>query len=188
MTCIVALKTKDKSVWMGGDRQSTAGTTIHILNQPKVVRNGSYLLGSTGTARYSQILAYGSIPPPPVKDDKRLYDFMVCDFANFVRQVMASFGHLEKYNEIREDSMGATLIGVHGRIFHLNCDFAVTETKDPYIAIGSGQDIAMGALAALTKVNMEPAKKLTIALTASEHHCVGISRPFDLLHLPKSVR
>ena len=63
MTCIVGLIDGNR-VWMGGDSAGVSGLDITVRSDPKVFRNGDFLIGFTSSFRMGQLLAFRLRPPP----------------------------------------------------------------------------------------------------------------------------
>ena len=54
---------------------------------------------------------------------------------------------LNSWPVLEDDKIGwCVLVGVQGRLFYVDDDFHVGHDIDPFIAIGSGSDFAMGAM------------------------------------------
>ena len=62
MTCIVGVVDNGK-VYMGGDSAGVGGLCIETRKQPKVFRNGDFLIGYTDSFRMGQLLQYKMSPP-----------------------------------------------------------------------------------------------------------------------------
>jgi hypothetical protein len=85
-------------------------------------------------------------------------------------------GFARKKDEQEEG--GHFLVGVRGRLFEIESDYQVGESLDGYAAIGSGDDVALGALFATHHLGMSPEQRLTLALEAAQHHITSVRAPF----------
>ena len=175
MTCIVGIEHKGR-VWLGGDSAGVAGLSITQRADAKVFTNGPFVMGFTSSFRMGQILRWKLEPPAPPEDNDYLECFMSTDFVTAVRTCLADNGWMAKKNE-REEG-GTFLVGVNGTLFCVESDFQVGLSHDGYMAVGCGDDLALGALHAT--VGRSPAYRLKAALLAAEHHSAGVSGPFTI--------
>jgi len=179
MTCIVGLIDNNK-VYMGGDSASVAGWDLQLRTDWKVFRNGPFLMGFTSSWRMGQLLRFKLEPPSLFKTDgtkKDIYQYMVTDFIEAVRDCLKAGGYATKINE--EERGGIFLVGIEGRLFFIDSDYQVGELLDGYTAVGCGDQIARGVLYA-TK-GKEPEWRIRLALEAAEHLSAGVRGPFVFL-------
>lgn len=99
MTCIVGLVDKGK-VYIGGD---SAGVNsfwdLTIRADSKVFINGPFIMGFTSSFRMGQLLRYKLKTPSRFKNDgtqKEIYEYMVTDFVDAVRQCLKDGGYASK--------------------------------------------------------------------------------------------
>ncbi len=175
MTCIVGL-IDGEDVYLGGDSAVTVGNEITPQRQPKVFRNGEFLLGSSGSARIKQLLCYSFTPPkrPFAKD---LESYMATDFLNALRRCFKDAGLARKISE-EESYYGSVLIAYRGRLFHLGSNYSMHEAHYGYDAIGNGSEIAKGALYATR--SLPPRERITLALEAAAEHVHYVRPPFTI--------
>lgn len=176
MTCIAGL-IEDGTVYMGGDSAGVAGYDLHIRADQKVFKNESYLMGFTSSFRMGQLLRFKLKPPSRFKTDgtkKELYEYMVTDFVDAVRQCLKDGGYAEKRNDVEQG--GTFLVGCEGRLFVIESDYQVAEMIDSYAAVGCGDTIALGVLYA-TKGH-PPEERIRVALEAAERYSAGVRGPF----------
>lgn len=173
MTCIVGLVDEGK-VYIGGDSAGVNGNWDLIVRaDPKVFRTGPFLMGFTSSFRMGQLLHYAFVPPPhPPELD--LYRYMTVDFINAVRDCLKSGGWAKKEGE--KEVGGIFLVGYRGHLFHVESDYQVGEALDGYMAVGSGDEVARGALYATQK--LPPMVRLRLALEAAERWNAGVRGPF----------
>jgi len=180
MTCIVGLVTK-QGVWMGGDSAGVAGYHLSVRADEKVFLNSGFLFGFTNSFRMGQVLRYG-FSPPKHHQGLDVYEYMVTEFIDAVRNRFRNTGYMAKDNE-REEG-GCFMVAYMGRLFTIYGDFQVGEECRAYSSVGCGEDIAVGALFAIHKMTgIEPAKAIRIALEAAEAGSAGVKRPFKVLFL-----
>lgn len=183
MTCIVGIEYRDergsRRVILGGDSAGVGGW-VHIHRaDPKVFSVGPYVIGFTTSFRMGQIIRYAALPEPPTDADVEVLDhFMATQFINAIRNALKEGGWAQKEKE-REDG-GSFLVGVRGAtLYRVDSDFQVGRSLDRYQAIGSGDEIALGALHATR--DLPPEQRVTLALEAAAHHSAGVSGPFTII-------
>jgi ATP-dependent protease HslVU (ClpYQ) peptidase subunit len=175
MTCIVAVKHEDHVV-MGGDSAGVAGLDIILRKDPKVFRNGNFVIGYTSSFRMGQLLRFKmKLPPVPRKMD--MFEYMVVHFTETARKTLKKGGY-SKVNNNQEDG-GCFLVAYQDRMFTIHDDFQVEERTDPYGAVGCGEAYALGALAAAP--DKDPTKMVTTALKVAEKFSGGVRGPFVIL-------
>ena len=107
--------------------------------------------------------------------------WVVCEFIPLVREQLRAHGALEVRK--REQVMnGVLLLGARGRLFCVFSDFAVCEPKEGYYAVGSGRDVALGALRTLAANGMFLRRSvngnLQNALETAEYYVPSVRGPF----------
>jgi hypothetical protein len=178
MTCIVGLA-QDGKVYIGADSAGVAGYSITARADGKVFRRGPYVLGFAGSFRMGQLLRYSvelPIPPAGLSDDD-LDAFMVVNFVEAVRAAMTEGGYT-RIKDGREEG-GCFLVGIHGRLFAIDSDFQIGRAHDTYMAIGCGDDLALGSLHGSDWMN--PPVRVRRALEAAAHHSAGVCKPFKVV-------
>lgn len=195
MTCIVGL-VHEHAVYIGGDSAGVGGWTITGRADAKVFRNGPFLIAYTTSFRLGQLLRY-AFTPPPQPADMDTFRYMVVDFINALRDCLKDGGYAKK--EAEQESAGHFLVGYQGRLFHIGADYQVGEMLDGYMAVGAGDDIALGVLYATSAFvpssplgpGIDPQVRVELALEAAAHHNMGVRAPFSIEVLsaePERVR
>lgn len=186
MTCCVGCVAPDRSVWMGADSAGIAGLDLTVRADRKVFRNGPFLFSITGSFRMGQLLRY-ALTPPAHPDALDTDYYMATTFIDAVRECFASGGYRRKDNGV--ETGGTFLVGYRGRLFRVCSDFQIGESIDQYDAIGSGGEVARGALYVANKPYLEfgPRDKLLYALHAAEQHSAGVRGPFHIESLSSSA-
>lgn len=173
MTCIVGLVDEGK-VYIGGDSAGVnGGWDLVVRADPKVFHIGPFVMGFTSSFRMGQLLRFAFVPPvhPPEVD---IYRYMTVDFINAVRDCLKTGGWAKKDSE--KESGGVFLVGYRERLFVIDSDYQVGETLDGYMAVGSGDQVALGALYAAQK--LPPLVRIRLALEAAERWNAGVRGPF----------
>jgi ATP-dependent protease HslVU (ClpYQ) peptidase subunit len=161
MTCIIGLVRED-TVWIGGDSVGSDEMRYDRADE-KVFKNGDYLIGFAGSYRLGQIAKITVFPEFPknfttiVKASKKSngkklaievhpmerQDIELWFIANFIPVLR------EAIKEEAGDERFEFIIAADKWLFVVESDYQAGMYKSPYIAIGSGSQIALGALAIL---------------------------------------
>jgi ATP-dependent protease HslVU (ClpYQ) peptidase subunit len=176
MTCIVGVVEND-IVWIGGDSAAVAGYEIHARADRKVFRNGPFLFGFTTSFRMGQLLHY-AFAAPAHPDDMDVERFMATTFVDAVRACLKQGGYARK--EAEQESGGVFLVGYRGRLFVVMNDYQVGELMAGYHAVGSGSNLALGALHATADLGLAPQERIIRALSAAEAYNSGVRGPFHI--------
>jgi ATP-dependent protease HslVU (ClpYQ) peptidase subunit len=169
---VIAALVHDGIAFMGADSAAiTEGTyDLMIRATPKVFRLGegadAVLVGVSGSSRWGTVLREYGGNYAPVKDMVR--------FAGMLQGMADEHGCLAGRAPLCVDAF--TLIVWRARIYLLTGSFAVLESHHPYMAIGCGDNIALGALYA--GQGACPRIRLQRALEAAEQFSAGVRRPF----------
>ena len=174
MTCIVGLKTKDR-VYIGGASASVSGWTRRTTAQPKVFRNGPFLIGYTTSFRMGQLLEH-QLAVPESPEGASDMSYMVNQFVEAVRKLLKERGFAKV--EANAESGGQFLVGFHDHLYSIGSDFQVGELAEGYDAVGSGADFALGAMAALDR--LAPARRIRRALEIAASFNMGVCPPFHV--------
>lgn len=178
MTCIVALLDKD-TLYMGGDSAGVAGLSITIRKDPKVFLNGHFLIGFTTSFRMGNLLRYKFKPLEQTAQQSDM-EYMVTTFIDTARTCFKENGFGDK-----EGSEGGTfLVGYRSQLYTIGTDYQVAIPADAYDAVGSGADLALGAMYANQKSKLTPEQRVIQALEAAATFNAGVAAPFYVLKLP----
>ena len=156
MTVLVGLRTPEGAV-IGADSQLNWGST-KIVGSKKLFELGRFFIGISGPARLGTLMLEAKARiarvTTPAKLSKLLKELIEGDDWK-----MDDISNGPKISEM------AVLVGVKstGQVFWIDGGFSVEEVPvGQFIALGSGDDVATGALAALDK--LEPKERVTRAL------------------------
>jgi len=180
MTCIVGLE-NNGTVWMGGDSAGTAGNMHQrVRKDKKVFVRGEFLIGFCGSFRMGQLLKHKLTLPLPQEGDDDV-SYMVNEFVNAVRACLDE----ENKNLGEEEKLTPYfLVGYRGKLYNIQGDYQVGQPEDGFDAVGSGADIAMGAMHASRSVK-NCKKRLQQALEASSRNNASVRPPFTIISLKK---
>lgn len=178
MTAVVGLIEK-KKIYIGADSAATDGRHGQaLLADAKVFDNGNMLFGVAGSLRMAQLIRY-SLVIPKHDHDVDLSRYMATSFIDGVRKVLLDGGHAFKANN-EEMQGGEFLVGYQGRLFHVQEDLAIIESVGPFSAIGSGGDLALGAMHVLYHTKHKPNDKIARALEAAAAFNASVRPPFSV--------
>lgn len=188
MTCIVAIK-HEGAVYIGSDAGAVdpSNYSMHVQDDPKSFKLSGeveMIIGYSGSWRAGQLIRY-SLTLPEHSPKKTDMAYIVTDVVDALMELLRSNNTLKKENE-KEETDADIVIGYRGEIYVVDGNFAVMKPMNGYVAIGSGGDIALGALYAsgLTQKKMSPKERLKLALEASATFTAGIMPPFNFVELP----
>ena len=171
----------DNKVWIGGDSAGVGPWfDLSIRADEKVFRNDEFLFGFTTSFRMGQLIRY-KFKPPKRFPDKDIFDYMVNDFIDELRRCLKDGGFSE--TDKGKETGGTFLVGYAGRLFVIEPDYQVHESVDGYNACGCGSSYVLGSLYSSRDVS-DPRARITIALSAAEHHSAGVRSPFVIESLP----
>lgn len=179
MTCIAAVvETKKSIIWMGGDAAATGGYGVSLVPNTKVFlhTDGNFIIGCAGSVRAANVIHYKMQLPEPNTDDVMAY--MVNGFVESLRDTLKTAGHAVKSDESEYTGV-QLLVGFQARLFSIESDYNVREVVTGYDSIGSGSDLALGALYAT--IGMTAKKRISLAMEAAVTHNAACRPPFSIL-------
>jgi len=189
MTCIVGFIEKDKVI-IGGDSAGVGGLSIHIRRDPKVFKTGPFIMGFTSSFRMGQLLMSSMFKPPHQKKTQSDYDFMVTTFIEAIKDCFDEGGYSQKYKD-GDDKGGTFLVGYKGELYMIESDYQVALNHDKFMAVGCGEELAEGAMFALTNSDVtypnDPKGIMTTALEAAAHFSGGVEAPFNFVEMTKKT-
>jgi len=80
-----------------------------------------------------------------------------------------------------EETGGQFLVALDDQLFTVQSDFSVSAGREPFSAVGSGEQVALGALWATERLQLAPAQRLLLALEAAESVIPSVRSPFYLM-------
>ena len=82
------------------------------------------------------------------------------------------------YTDCGRESGGVFLVGIGGRLFEAQDEFSFLEPSHGYAAIGTGGQVAMGALFATADCGFAPIAQMRAALLAAQEFTPSVREPF----------
>lgn len=170
MSCVIGLVDNGK-IFFGADGFATTedGERRPIYCN-KIFKNKEYLIGYTGSVRTGQLVepAYFDAPDN------------ISELAEALRQHLYALGCVATAEGGISMQTSNFLIAYKDKLYEILMDFQLNEVLGNFTAIGSGAAYAMGAMHVLDKAsNIEPIKKLELALQAASFFHTSVGPPFD---------
>lgn len=179
MTVVVGVRSKS-GVLLAADSQFSSPNVATMAKDSKTFSLTELVaIAYCGSGRLGQILTYHMndvLDDPPVQMDE--HEWAVRYFIEELRSVLEAQGHLYNRRGIEGIGWSAFLLAVRGRLFEVYEDFEVLENRLTFSALGSGDEVAIGAMSAIVtgrdrEAPMSDAKAEEVAsagvLAATEH-------------------
>tara|TARA_Y100000310_G_scaffold307018_1_gene348680 strand:- start:2092 stop:2664 length:573 start_codon:yes stop_codon:yes gene_type:complete len=179
MTCVIGFKDEDY-IYIGADSLGSNGITKTVRKDKKVFQKNDMLIGFSGSYRMGQIIQYKFVMPEHPKE-MDVDTYMRSIFIDTMIDCLTENGHTKI---IDNERFGASfIIAYKNRMFEIDEDYHVGESVEDYIAIGSGAEVALGAIIGILKYckDIKTSKLVTSALEASEEVSCGVGRPFVIM-------
>jgi ATP-dependent protease HslVU (ClpYQ) peptidase subunit len=125
-----------------------SGRTWVHPDMTKINRRGSFLIAGSGEVAPCDIAQHIWKPPVPDEKDKRnIYHFMITKAMPSLRECLKSNGYdFDAGDDKDTSSRFQFLMAVNGELFDIGDDLSVMRSADGYYGVGSGAQIALGAL------------------------------------------
>jgi ATP-dependent protease HslVU (ClpYQ) peptidase subunit len=180
MTCIAAIIDKNGVGHIACDSLGSNYRSGNIYVNRKIFAVGDMLIGFCGSYRMGQILQY-RLTLPVATVDQDLDGWMHVSFVDAVRDAFRDHGGMRiEHNE--EEASGVFLVVVGGRIFTVQEDLSLLESKDNFEACGSGEDYARATMnAAINHGLTDPQRILTEAIEAATKYIPSVGGEIHML-------
>lgn len=154
MTCIVAIA--GSPIYLAADslgstnysKQEYKNSKLAKLKTSRDLKDHSSIpvdigIGYTSSFRMGDLLSY-VFKPPTIGIDEDVREYLV---TAFIPKLIDCFD-TNHYSRTKDGSKfgGVFIVGLEERIFIIQDDFSVLEPECGYASVGSGSDIALGAL------------------------------------------
>lgn len=178
MTAIVGYS-NGKKIWLAGDSFIGDESNKNLCAEPKVYKIGKLAIGICGYVRQELILesVLKSVNPDDFSDE-----WLRFVFPDMLHDVMKSKG------AIVEDSGQSTfgnsnyIFGLHGKLYYLENDFGIWESKKNVAAIGIGRQYCLGSLTTLSSTLIKyPEKALIKSLKVASEWSPYVTGPFNII-------
>lgn len=164
-------------MWVGGDSAGVAGEDIRCRADAKVFKNEDFLFGCCGSFRMINLLKYDFLPP---ENEYGIpgHEFISTLVVEELRRCFRDGGLMRLENSA--ELGGTFLLGYKAQLYYVDADFQVGLFYEPYAAVGSGSQYALGSVYSLR--NAAPRRRIQVALEAAENFCSAVRKPFTILH------
>lgn len=151
MTVIIGAEHNGK-VYMGGDSASlNGGWGVNALSGQKVfIHQQKFLIGVAGQPRLHDILKH-QLDVRPQTEGESDEHYMVDGFIMAVREALRANGHLTQEEGRETIDTSDIMVGYNGLLYWIGSDLEVLHFREQVAGIGSGADLAVGALSALLR-------------------------------------
>lgn len=167
MTIIVGFCDKARqTVYIGGDACSSTHSRRHRMSESKVFRNGRFLIGSAGSHRNAQILEHVAIMPVQDASDPNDMRFLVGQVIPAVQKALHDGGAQEIDKDVRRQDAN-WLLGYRARLYEVYGDYQVRAVQDDFVAVGCGEEYALGSMHSTGLCTLKPPDRLALALAAA---------------------
>ena len=200
MTVVVGyLDKKEHKLYMGADRCVSYADRKLTLNHPKFAMfeidgiHGELLLGWAGMYKNIQLLQH-TFQPPPHNTSNSVEKYLAVDFIDALQKCLFERVVPTPNDEGVLSGYMGLLILYSGRIFTIDGDFCLVESDMHYNAIGSGEHFSLGALHALSLVDVDDEltaeQQVLVALHSAEKYSNSVEEPFDIesIDIPEYCR
>lgn len=181
MTCVVGYLDRDaKQAWLGADSGIANDTQRYTLAHPKVFVKQGILFGVSGSWRLSQIIQYRLA----LEDTKHPVHCLTKWAAQTLvpRIQKCCIGNGYSFDD-KDDPLNAQiLMATRTQLVLIDTDLSVQEYTIPYVAIGAGEEYAMGSLYATMKCGaMDHREQVLCALEAANKFAPSVTMPFNII-------
>ena len=181
MSLIVAIKDKNRVI-LGADKQvSTGGNKDHTSTKIWEVKElPGALIGGVGSARASQIIQYSQIVDKNAAMRGVDTEFVVCSLVPTIVATLKAGGIIVEPRKDGDCTVmpNAFVFAYKSQAWIIWNDLSVIEISD-YFAIGSGSDVANGALFATKEKN--PFERIVTCIYAAAESTLFVDEGIDLL-------
>jgi hypothetical protein len=177
MTAVVGIVEDDK-VWLGGDSAGVGGYSMQTRSDPKVFKNGEFLMGYTTSFRMGQILQHHLAAPVPFEGESGMA-YMVKRFIPAVKDMLKQHGFQSSTDG--RDVGGTFLVGYRGELYEVEDDYQVARVRQRFHAVGCGRDLALGSLHTTHGYDLTPKQRIEAALGAAAEFSAGVRPPFTII-------
>lgn len=178
MTCIVAIE-QDGIAYIGSD--SFVGTE-HVrdsIDKPKFFSKGKhFVIGFAGGLRGAQIIEH-SVKFRRRRKGETAEHYLVTEVSHKLREAFSQEGVNIQQAGQSDTHDTDFIVCIDGKIHLIQGDYSVVRSRHGFIAIGAGQDFALGALATVEE-DLTPEEKITKALGVAAEFSPQVCGPFHV--------
>lgn len=165
MTAIVGITWKGGAL-LAGDGIGLWGDTLIRESRPKVAAGNGFLVAAAGGCLFCNVALFLDVAR---KSREPLFEWAIGTYSRALRSALDG-----------DDSSGTVLLATAGELVLVDSAGGATPVARDYFAIGSGGDVALGALSVLPR-SLPPLQRARKALSAATRHVVGVGRPWSYI-------
>lgn len=196
MSVVIAIKEKDR-IYMGCDSQVTVGLgkrTLKSVNNFKIWNVDGFqncLMGGVGNFRDLCFIRSTPeiVPMSCLYENNLTYPTVVTQVVPAIWQSLVAYGLYDEKPLIIKDGQGGLstqfLLACGESLYNIGADGTVEEIED-YIAIGSGEDLAMGSLKTTEGLGISPEERISIAIDVAARGNAYVSNPIIIANTGES--
>lgn len=172
MTCIVGWSENNK-VTLSCDSRGSNGHKYVTRKDSKIFEVGDFVFGFTSSYRMGQIIKY-HFNPPTRKEGVSDEQYLHVDILEHIIKILTDRG----YNRVNNNEVtgGFFIIGWHGKLYEVECDYQIAQFHTKYAAVGCGEDYAKSCLWTLeqTKSKLSVKERLEMAIRCAASQNSGV--------------
>lgn len=174
MTLILGIEDKkNKKIYVGADSLVTYGYTKLESKEEKIWFKDKILFGAAGSARYAQAARHMSCKK--IKKKQTLFDYLGGTFLPTLYDYLESF-------KVKPKNYGFLVVAYKDELYEVCPDFYIHAPADGVVAIGCGDELAIGALSTMGTLVMSAEDKINTVLEKVSNLSIGVGPPFKILH------
>lgn len=185
MTVVVGAVSGD-DVWLAGDSYCGDEDILELCTEPKVFAvSNTVALGISGDVR-AEILTTKAIKKIIKGKERITQEWLKTDFSLKLHDALKDTGVLKEKNSIHTLEDSSFVLAHAGRLYYLDDNLGLWRPQAPYVAIGSGRSLALGALAyAYQDGDLEehPKEALKEVLDCVSKHCHYVRPPYTYVKI-----
>lgn len=182
MTCIVALE-HDGKAYLGSDSFLGSALIKDQTDRPKFFKKGEgFYVAFAGGLRGAQIIEHG-ISFRKMRSNETEEAYLVTEVASKLQQQFTKAGANIKSEDSVDHHDADFIICLNGKVFSLQDDYSVCRSNHGFVAVGAGQDFALGCLAAIYHTKQDPKKKIQRALEIAAAFSPQVCGPFHVIEV-----
>lgn len=185
MTTIIGIVDKGV-VYMGADGKATFGWIGKSASLPKIIKKDNMLIGVSGSPRALQLIEHMAEHPAHDTEKESNMAYLVKHVLPVWHEVLKDSEFLQT-KEGQENTNSHILIGYRGELFMVDGVFSLFMSETGYDAIGSGSEVALGALYVMHNSylydDVTVRSKIHKALDAASYYDIGTDETINIVEI-----
>jgi hypothetical protein len=165
---------------MGGDSAAVSGMDIQVCSNPKIFKIRDFVIGYTSSFRMGQLLQYNlDLPERSTESPGTDLEYLVAEFIPAVRKTLSIGGYTTIVNN--NESGGVFLVAYKRKAYCVWHDFQIIRNDAGFVACGSGESYAIGALGVMDLLNGNPVEAVRKALEVAGRFSAAVRPPYYVI-------